>query len=85
MNTFFDESGALNLDDLIMNQPSFQRIMADGVVTEEEIEEQGQRVKKLLLEMEQSFSPEHIDQVRELLAEVSVLITTGAIYDTQNK
>ena len=85
MNTFFDESGALNLDDLIMNQPSFQRIMADGVVTEEEIEEQGQRVKKLLLEMEQSLSPEHIDQVRELLAEVSVLITTGAIYDTQNK
>lgn len=85
MNTFFDASGALNLDDLIMNQPSFQRIMADGVVTEEEIEEQGQRVKQLLLEMEQSLSPEHIDQVRKLLAEVSVLITASAIYDTQNK
>ena len=52
MNTFFDESGTLNLDELILNQPSFKQIMADGVVTEAELIEQGQRVTNLLKHME---------------------------------
>ena len=42
MNKFFDESGSLNMDELIMERPSFQHLMADGVVTDEKIEEQGQ-------------------------------------------
>ena len=33
MKKFFDESGSLNMDELIMERPSFQRLMADGVVT----------------------------------------------------
>ena len=39
MNTFFDESGGLNIDDLILQQPSFKKIMEDGIVTEEELAE----------------------------------------------
>ena len=83
MNTFFDESGALNLDDLILNQPSFKQIMEDGVVTEVELTEQGQRVTKLLKQMEQTFSPAQIDQVRELLAEISVLVAARGIFEKQ--
>lgn len=75
MNTFFDESGGLNIDDLILQQPSFQKIMEDGVVTEEELAEQKERVIILLKKIEQGFTPEQIDKVRELLAEISVLIT----------
>lgn len=74
MNTFFDESGGLNIDDLILQQPSFQKIMEDGIVTEEELAEQKERVVSLLKEFEQNSTPEQIDQVRELLAEISVLI-----------
>lgn len=74
MNTFFDESGGLNIDDLILQQPSFQKIMEDGIVTEEELLEQKERVIALLKEFEQNSTPEQIDQVRELLAEISVLI-----------
>lgn len=73
MNTFFDESGGLNIDDLILQQPSFQKIMEDGVVTDEEVAEQKERVIALLKRFEQNSTSEQIDQVRELLAEISVL------------
>lgn len=74
MNTFFDEYGNLNIDDQIIQQPSFIKIMEDGIVTEEEVEEQKERVVSLLKNLEKNFSPEQIDQVRELLAEISVLV-----------
>ena len=74
MNTFFDEYGSLNIDDLILLQPSFQKIMEDGVVTEEELAEQKERVIALLKEIEQNFTSEQIDKIRELLAEIGVLI-----------
>ena len=81
MNTFFDESGTLNIDDLILEQPSFQKIMEDGVVTDEELAEQKERVIALLKKLEQNLAPEQIDQVRELLAEISVLVAVRNIYD----
>ncbi len=74
MNTFFDELGGLNIDDLILQQPSFQKIMEDGIVTEEELAEQKERVIALLKKFEQNSTAEQIDQVRELLAEICVLI-----------
>ncbi len=74
MNTFFDEFGTLNIDDLILQQPSFKKIMEDGIVTDEELAEQKERVIAILKKLEQKFSPEQIDQIRELLAEISVLV-----------
>ena len=83
MTTFFDETGTLNLDELILNHPSFKQIMADGIVTQEELTEQGQRVTTLLKQMEQTLAPEQIDQVRELLAEISVLVAARGIFEGQ--
>jgi hypothetical protein len=77
MNTFFDESGCLNTDDLIIKQPSFMKIMEDGVVTKEEVENQKAHVVSLLKAIEADFSPEQIERVRELLAEISVLIAVN--------
>lgn len=45
------------------------------MVTEEEIKEQQDRVTKLLKKLERISTPEQINQVRELLAEISVLIS----------
>lgn len=83
MNTFFDETGSLNLDELILQQPSFQQIMADGVVTEQELQDQSARVTALLHRIEQTASPAQIDQIRELLAEISVLVAARGIFDRQ--
>ena len=83
MNTFFDESDSLNIDDLILQQSSFQKIMEDGVVTEEEIKEQQERVIGLLYKLEQSLSSEQIDDVRELLAEISVLVAVRNVFEKE--
>lgn len=83
MHTFFDESGTLNIDDLILEQPSFQKIMEDGVVTDEELAEQKERVIALLKKLEQNLTPEQIDQVRELLAEISVLVAVRNLYEKE--
>ena len=79
MNTFFDESGCLNIDDIIIQQPSFIKIMEDGIVTDEEIEEQKERVITLLKKFEQNSTPEQIERVRELLAEISVLVAANSL------
>ena len=84
MNTFFEEEGVLNIDDLIMEQPSFQKIIEDGLVTKEELEEQSQRVIASLKAFEKIATPEQIDKVREILAEVSVLVAARGIFEKQN-
>ena len=70
----FDEKGLLNTEDLIMNTPSFQKIVEDQVITEEEIREQSERVANILKEIEEKCNDEQIELVRNLLAEVSVFV-----------
>lgn len=79
MNALFDEAGCLNIDDLIMQQPSFRKIVEDGVVTADEIAEQTQRVISILKKIEKDFSPEQIEIIRELLSEISVLVAVNEI------
>lgn len=80
MNTLFDESGGLNIDDFILEQDSFKKIMADGIVTEEEMAEQSKRVIALLKSFEKTASPEQIELMRKLLAEISVLIAVSSVF-----
>ena len=84
MTTFFDESGTLNIDDLILQQPSFHKIMEDGVVTDEELAEQKERVISLLKKLEQNLTPKQIELVRELLAEISVLTAVKSCFSIFN-
>lgn len=74
MNTLFDENGNLDIDELILNSPSFQKIMEDNIVTPEEKQEQSERVVALLHKIEQICDDEQKKVIRELLAELSVLI-----------
>ena len=85
MNTFFDETGLLNIEDFILEQPSFKRIMADGIVTEEELNEQSNQIIGLLKEIEKTATPEMIEQISKLLAEISVLIAARSVYEKQKK
>ena len=73
MNTFFDENGLLNIDEAVMERPSFRKIMDDGVVTDAELMEQSSVVTDLLHKAEKAFNDEQIALTRDLLAEMSVL------------
>ena len=79
----FNEQGFIDIDEMIAQEPSFQKIMEDGVVTDEEVAEQKERVIALLKKLEQHLTPEQIDLVRELLAEISVLVAVRNIYEKE--
>lgn len=77
-NVFFDKNGVLNLDEAVMDIDSFKTIMADGIVTDEELKAQSDRVIGILYDMEKRYSPEQLKEIKQLLAETSVLY---AIYN----
>lgn len=77
-NVFFDKNGVLNLEEAVMDIDSFKTIMADGIVTDEELKAQSDRVIGILHDMEKRYSPEQLKEIRQLLAETSVLY---AIYN----
>ena len=81
MKSLLDKYGNLNIEDIVVNQPSFKRIIEDGIITEEEIEEQSQRVVAEIKEIEAIATPEVKEKMRELLAEMSVLAAISNLKD----
>lgn len=81
---FFNQNGILNIDEAIMNKESFKKIMADGTVTEDEIKEQSDKVVGLFLEIEKKYSEEQLREIKDLLAEASVLYAVYNIYSIQS-
>lgn len=81
---FFNEKGILNIDELIMNNASFKKIMEDGIVTEEEIKDQSDKVVALLHDMEKKYSAEQLNEIKELLVESGVLYAVYNFYSIQS-
>ena len=81
---FFNEDGILNIDEMVVNNASFKNIMEDGVITEEEIKAQSDKVVALLHDMEAKYSEEQLDEIKELLVESSVLYAVYNYYSIQN-
>lgn len=79
MKNIVDENGFLNVEDLIMNSPSFQKMMEDNTITEEEIQTQSDLVISLLTQLESTCSEEQKELLRRLLAEVCVLVGVNGV------
>ena len=79
MKNLVDENGFLNVEDLIMNSSSFQKIMEDSTITEEEIQTQSDLVISLLTQLESTCSEEQKELLRKLLAEVCVLVVVNGV------
>lgn len=78
---FFNEDGSLKINETIMEQPSYVKIMEDGVVTAEELEEQSKLVVSIFRKIEDTFTEEQKKLVQELLVESNVL---NAIFKQHN-
>lgn len=81
---FFDEKGILNIDDIVVNNASFKKIMEDGIITEDEIKEQSEKVISILHSFEKKYSKEQLSEIKDLLAESSVLYAVYNYYHIQN-
>ena len=81
---FFNEEGILNIDEMVINNTSFKAIMEDGVITEEEIKAQSDKVVSLLHDMEAKYNEEQLAEIKNLLVESSVLYAVYNFYSIQN-
>ena len=81
---FFNEEGILNIDEMVADNASFKNIMEDGVVSEEEIKAQSDKVVALLRNMEAKYSEEQLAEIKNLLVETSVLYAVYNIHSIQS-
>lgn len=81
---FFNEKGFLNIDEMVVNNPSFKAIMDDGIVTEDEIKAQSDKVVAMLHDLEAKYSEEQLTEIKNLLVESSVLYAVYNFHSIQN-
>ena len=81
---FFNEEGILNIDDMVVNNASFKAIMEDGVITEEEIKAQSDKVVAMLHDMEAKYNEEQLTEIKNLLVESSVLFAVYNFHSIQS-
>ena len=70
---FDQESGTLMLDEYVVQMDSYRRIVEDETITDDELDEQIQRVTSLLRQLEETLSPEAKAIATEALGELAVL------------
>lgn len=70
---FFNEKGILNIDEIVARNDSFQKIMEDGIVTDEEVKAQSDKIVSMLKDMEARYTKPQLFEIKQLLAETSVL------------
>ena len=58
---FFNEEGILNIDEMVVNNASFKNFMEDGVITEDEIKAQSDKVIALLHDMEVNHKKKELE------------------------
>jgi len=81
---FFNEKGILNIDEMVVNNASFKNILEDGLVSEEEIKAQSDKVVAILHNMEAKYTKEQLEEIRDLLVESSVLYAVYNYFSIQN-
>ena len=70
---FFNEKGILNIDEWVVDNDSFKKIVEDGIVSDEEVKAQSDKVVLMLKKMESEYTETQLTEIKDLLAATSVL------------
>lgn len=80
MKKLFDEAnGLLLLDELVLSMPSYQKIIEDRMITDDEIMKQSNVVVDLLKQMDTNLSEKDRDLVLTAICEIAVLYQLNSI------
>ncbi len=80
MKSFFDpQTGLICLDELVYAKESFQTVVLDGIVTDDEMKKQSDTVIHLLKRMEDELSHDQCTLVMDALSELAVLYQINAM------
>lgn len=80
MHKLFDENGMLDIASLVTENPSYIKIMEDGVVTDQELQEQADATVASLRRLQQICNEEQQEAIADAIAQMSVLF---AVYHNQ--
>lgn len=80
MNRLINEEGVLNIEDLLMDNASFQAIVEDKIVTLEEKKELSAKVMALLKKIDHECNDEQVELVRKLMAEFCAFVFVCSAY-----
>ena len=83
MKLFDAETGYLLLDEVVESKDSFKKIMEDGIITDEEMEDQVNRVIDRLKTMEEILSDYEKTLVLDAISELAVLDEMNARREKQ--
>ena len=83
MKLFDAETGYLLLDEVVESKDSFKKIMEDGNITDEEMEDQVNRVIDRLKTMEEILSDYEKTLVLDAISELAVLYEMNARREKQ--
>ncbi len=83
MKRFDAETGYLLLDEVVESKDSFKKIMEDGIITDEEMEDQVNRVIDRLKTMEEILSDNEKTLVLDAISELAVLYEMNARREKQ--
>lgn len=72
---FDPQTHMLLIDEYVTTMPSFQKAIADTVITNDELEEQAERTVALLKKLEGMLSPEAQETATDALCELAVLFS----------
>lgn len=78
-----NENGILDIDSIIINNESYKKIIEDNVITKEEVVTQSKKVTAILHDMEAKYNDEQLEEIKNLLAESSVLYAIYNVYSLQ--
>ena len=81
---FYKEDGTLDVDGLSVNNASFNTIMEDGVITADEVEAQTEKVASILRDMGAKYDKAVMDDVMNLMSEVSIMYAVSNYLSIQN-
>lgn len=70
---FDDENGLLLLDEMVYSMPSFQKVMEDNKITDDEIMKQSEIVIELLKKVDMTLQGEERELVLNAICEMAVL------------
>ena len=63
----------MDLESVMMNNASLMKILEDGIVTEEEIKEQADKVSAIAGKLESACTEEQVKLIQSLIAEMNAL------------
>lgn len=78
-----DKDNILNINKLINENPCFQKIMEDGIITEEELDAQTEKVSLLWAGLKEKLDADQMEDVTRLLVDISVLVVLHNYYSLQ--